>query len=91
MRIGVARLADGIAQRGYKVWPSEANFVLIEFPITPGQTASDANQFLMGRGMIPREVANYGLPNFLRITVGTEEENTQLLDAFTAFAAARAA
>lgn len=86
-----ARLSDGIAQRGYKVWPSAANFVLIEFPETPGQTAKDANLFLMEMGIIPREVANYGLPNFLRITVGTEEENTILLDAFTAFAARRAA
>jgi histidinol-phosphate aminotransferase len=86
-----ARVSDGIAQRGYKVWPSHANFVLVEFPQTPGQTAADANAFLMEQGIIPREVANYGLASCLRITIGTEEENTALLDAFASFAARQAA
>lgn len=85
------RLSDGIAQRGYRVVPSAANFILIEFPTTAGQTAADANQYLLSQGIIPREVVNYGLPNYLRITVGTEAENTALLEAFTRFTGQQAA
>lgn len=80
------RVSDGITQRGYAVVPSAANFVLVEFPHSAGQTASDANRFLLSRGIIAREVAGYGLPNHLRITIGTEEENTLLLDAIHDFA-----
>lgn len=85
------RVSEGITQRGYKVVPSAANFVLVEFPTTAGQTASDANQFLLSQGIIPREVANYGLPNHLRITIGTEEENSAVLEALTRFSERKAA
>jgi len=43
------------------------------------------NQFLLSHGIIPREVGNYGLPNYLRITIGTEAENTALIEALTRF------
>lgn len=85
------RVSDGITQRGYRVVPSAANFVLVEFPESAGQTAADANRYLLSQGIIPREVANYGLPNYLRITIGTEAENTALLDAIARFAERRAA
>ena len=85
------RVADGITQRGYKVVPSAANFVLVEFPASAGQTAAEANQFMLSHGIIPREVGNYGLPNHLRITIGTESENTALLEALTRFAERNAA
>lgn len=85
------RVSEGITQRGYKVVPSAANFVLVEFPTTAGQTASDANQFLLSHGIIPREVANYGLPNHLRITIGTEEENSAVLEVLTRFSERKAA
>ncbi|MBI3453436.1 MAG: histidinol-phosphate transaminase, partial [Rhodospirillales bacterium] len=54
--------------------PSVANFVLVEFPANGAKSATDANAFLNARGIIPRALANYGLPNHLRITVGTEPE-----------------
>lgn len=85
------RVSEGVTQRGYKAVPSAANFILVEFPTTQGQTAADANQFLLSQGIIPREVANYGLPNYLRITIGTEAENTALLDALGRFAEQKAA
>ena len=55
--------------------PSVANFVLIHFPETKGKTAADADALLTKRGLILRRVAAYGLPNALRMTVGTEEAN----------------
>ena len=70
---------------GLNVADSAANFVLPEFPTTPGRTAADADAFLQSQGLIVRRVANYGLPNHLRITLGNDEEMTAVLDALTVF------
>ena len=70
---------------GLPVTPSGANFVLVEFPRTPGKTAPEAEAFLASRGLIVRGVANYGLPNHLRITIGLEEHNRALVEALAAF------
>lgn len=77
-------LTDALAKLGLKVVPSVANFVLVEFDAN-SKTASKANAFLMERGIIPREVTNYGLPNHLRITIGLEAENRALIEALGAF------
>ena len=61
------------------------NFVLPEFPDAPGKTAADADAFLQSQGMIVRRVENYGLPNHLRITLGTDEEMDSVLNALTQF------
>ena len=55
--------------------PSVANFVLVHFPTTTGKSAKDADAFLTKRGLILRAVGAYGLPNALRLTVGSEEAN----------------
>ena len=70
---------------GITVHPSVCNFLLLEFPDTPGKTATDANAFLTGQGIILREVAAYGLPNCLRMTIGLGVENDAVLDALDAF------
>jgi len=59
---------------GLEVVPSVANFVLIGFAKDGPKTAAAANAFLNKRGIIPRAVGNYGLPNHLRITIGLESE-----------------
>jgi len=70
------------------VTPSWANFILVEFPKTPGKTAPEAEAFLASRGLIVRGVANYGLPWHLRITIGLEEHNRALVDALAEFLSA---
>jgi histidinol-phosphate aminotransferase len=70
---------------GLPVVPSAANFVLVEFPQTPGKTAPEAEAFLAARGLIVRGVANYGLPGHLRITIGLEEHNRALVEALREF------
>ncbi len=70
---------------GLKVRESAGNFLLPEFPTTPGRTADDADAFLQSRGLIVRRVSGYGLPNHLRITIANEEEMTAVLDALTTF------
>ena len=65
--------------------PSQTNFVLVGFPSQGARTARAAEDFLAGRGILVRGLANYRLPNHLRITVGLEEHNRALADALAAF------
>ena len=74
-------LAQQIGGLGFEVLPSAGNFVLVRFPPEPGRSAADEEAGLAGRGVIVRPVANYGLPDFLRISVGTQEQNRALVDA----------
>ena len=83
----LAWLTQEIGKLGLEVTPSVANFVLIHFPETKGKTAADADAFLTKRGLILRRVAGYGLPNALRMTVGTEEANRLVVDALRDFLA----
>ncbi|HXB51718.1 MAG TPA: aminotransferase class I/II-fold pyridoxal phosphate-dependent enzyme, partial [Rhizomicrobium sp.] len=64
-----------IRKTGLRVDDSMANFVLIHFPADGDKTAAKADAFLSQNGIILRAVASYGLPNCLRMTVGTEEQN----------------
>lgn len=79
-------LHQQIAALGFEVVPSEANFLLIRFPKLAGQTAQDADAFMCARGVIPRVVAAYGLPDSLRLSVGNEAGNRAAVEALRAFA-----
>lgn len=86
----LAWLTKEIEAIGLKVTPSVANFVLIHFPETKGRTAADADAFLTKRGLILRRVTGYGLPNALRMTVGTEEANRLVVQALKDFLGTKA-
>lgn len=51
--------------------PSEANFILCD----GGRPAVDLYMALLRRGVLVRPCASFGLPNHIRVTVGTPEEN----------------
>jgi histidinol-phosphate aminotransferase len=71
---------------GLIVTPSEANFILIRFPEDdPAKSASAADTFLIERGYILRGVKPYGLPNALRMSIGTAEANEGVITALTSF------
>jgi histidinol-phosphate aminotransferase len=74
-----------IEKLGLKVTPSIANFVLIHFPTGKGRDAAAADEDLKARGIILRRVAAYGLPNALRMTIGTEEDNHAVVAALAHF------
>ena len=80
-----AWLQQQLGGLGLDVVPSQANFVLVGFPQAPGRTAAEAEAFLARKGLIVRGVANYGLPDHLRITIGLEEHNRALVDALSEF------
>jgi len=77
------KLAAGLQAAGIKVWPSEGNFVLADFATPERAKAADA--FLRTRGVITRPVGGYGLPQCLRITVGTPEEVGIVIEAAAEF------
>jgi histidinol-phosphate aminotransferase len=79
-------LTSEIRKLGYRVDDSVANFVLIHFAKEKGKTAHDADAFLCRQGVIPRRLMNYGLPDCLRLTVGSEEANRTAVAALAAFA-----
>ena len=77
-----------IRKAGLRVDDSSANFVLIHFPPDGGKTAAKADAFLTQGGVILRGVASYGLPDALRMTIGTEEENRLAVSLLQKFMAA---
>lgn len=82
-------LTTEIGKLGLSVAPSVANFLLIRFPDDAGHTAKEADLFLTQRGLILRQVASYGLPAYLRLTIGTEEANRLVVQALADFMSAK--
>lgn len=72
------QLPQRFADMGLKMTPSSTNFVLVHFPETHHK-AADADLYLQDKGFIVRRVTGYGLPNALRITIGTDEQMEELL------------
>jgi histidinol-phosphate aminotransferase len=83
------RLASEIGALGLKVTPSVGNFVLISFLDQPGRRAADADAFLMKRGVILRRMEAYGLPNALRMTIGSDEANMATIGGLRDFLAGK--
>ncbi len=73
---------------GLTVTPSVGNFVLIHFPQTAGKTATEADDYLSSRGCVLRNVGGYGLPCALRMTIGNEEANREVVAVLKDFLAA---
>lgn len=63
---------EALGNHGLRPLPSEANFVLIEF--SGALTAEAAYKGLMEHGFITRWLPGQGLPQCLRITIGTAAE-----------------
>ncbi len=70
-------LEQALSNLGLEIRPGVANFVLATFPEEGPHTAAAAYEHLMGKGILPRRVAEYDLPCSLRFTVGLEKENQQ--------------
>ena len=77
------KVAATLTAAGLKVWPSEGNFLLVDFTIAGRAKAADAH--LRARGLIVRAMGGYGLGQCLRITIGTAEECQMVMDTLTDF------
>jgi histidinol-phosphate aminotransferase len=67
-------LNQKLAALGLDPTPSVGNFVLPRFPEGGKYNAAAAFAFMQGRGILTRKMGGYGLPDRLRITIGTGEE-----------------
>jgi histidinol-phosphate aminotransferase len=84
-------LAGKLKAMGLEVMPSVGNFLLVRFAAANGRDANAADAYLGRRGIIPRKVAAYGLPDCLRITIGTEGETRAVVEALGDFLAGKPA
>lgn len=73
------RIRQFFETKGYRVIDSQANFLCIEI----GASAVDCVRQLLMRGIIIRHLASFGMPHFVRITIGTPEQNDALIRAVT--------
>ncbi|MEK9776003.1 MAG: histidinol-phosphate transaminase [Quisquiliibacterium sp.] len=73
---GLKRLQSAFEQMGIRYVPSFGNFVLVQVG-----DASTVYENLLRAGVIVRPVGNYGLPEWLRVSVGLEHENEAFLAA----------
>jgi histidinol-phosphate aminotransferase len=78
-------LTQELTNLGLSVIPSVGNFVSVAFEPEGPKNAEAALAFLQSRGILPRNIAAYGLPNHVRITIGLEEENRAVAEAVAAF------
>jgi histidinol-phosphate aminotransferase len=79
---GRARICAALDGLGIAYFPSQANFVCAHFPAgRAGGTAADVLEGLAARRIAVRPLHSFGLPNHLRISVGTPDEVAALCDA----------
>lgn len=81
----LAWLSSELSSLGLDVTPSVGNFVLVHFSGANGQSAHAADGYLQDHGFVVRRMDAYGLPNALRISIGTEEANRGLASCLKAF------
>ncbi len=77
---GMKQLTDAFKALNLKWIPSSANFVSVDL----NRPALPIYQALLQKGVIVRPVANYEMPNHLRVSIGTDYENQKFIDALTA-------
>lgn len=78
-RAGMAQIIKGLNALGLQHIPSAGNF--IAFKVGDG---AGVNHRLLKQGVIVRPIAGYGMPEWLRVTISTEPENTRFLATLTA-------
>ena len=74
---GMRQLISGLGELGLRHIPSVGNFVCVDL----GRPAAPVYEALLREGVIVRPVANYGMPNHLRVTVGLSDENERFIKA----------
>ena len=75
-RNGIAQILAGLKRHGLSHIPAHGNFLTFKVA-----DAAGVNQRLLKQGVIVRPIGGYGMPDWLRVTIGTEPENARFLDA----------
>jgi histidinol-phosphate aminotransferase len=79
---GYQQFTEAFTQLGLEFVPSYGNFVLVKVGDDPAAGAR-VNLSLLKQGVIVRPVGNYGLPEWLRVSIGLPQENAVLIAALT--------
>lgn len=74
---GLQQLVSAFDERGLAYIPAVANFVTVDVK----RSVAAVYERLLHQGIIVRPVENYDLPGHLRVTVGTEQENSAFIGA----------
>jgi histidinol-phosphate aminotransferase len=77
---GYRRLTEAFDKLGLEYVPSDGNFVLVRVGNDDG-AGNRVNLELLKQGVIVRPVGNYGLPQWLRVTIGLPDENEAFIAA----------
>lgn len=80
-RVGRKQITAGLDELGLFYYPSHGNFILFDTKYP----SDDVFRFLLERGVIVRSGDKLGFPTFIRVTIGSKEENEMFLEALTAF------
>ncbi len=72
---------------GITTTQSVGNFVLMRFPKSSNRTVIECDAFLKSQGIIIRLVAGYGLADWLRVSIGTNEEMQAFINSIKDFLA----
>ncbi|MDP1897243.1 MAG: histidinol-phosphate transaminase [Sulfurimicrobium sp.] len=75
-RSGMEQITTGLTQMGLDYIPSAGNFVAVKVG-----NAAAVNHSLLEQGVIVRPIASYGMPEFLRVSIGLKAENVRFLQA----------
>ncbi len=73
---GIQMLTQSFENLGFEVLPTQANFLCIRI----GERCAELVKFLERNGMIVRYLKSFGLPEWVRVTVGKPEENALLVE-----------
>jgi len=77
---GLRSLSEGLSAIGLTVVPSQANFVMTV--LDSEQDASHLFEELLSQGVVVRPLKAFGLPNCLRISTGSDQDNELCIEAF---------
>ncbi len=80
-------LTQGLSALGYRVAPPAANFLFCGL----GEDAAAVALFLREEGVAVKPLGSWGAPNFIRVTIGTPEQNQAFLRAMRTLSARRTA
>ena len=80
---GMEYLTNAFDEMGLPYIPSVGNFISFEIPQTAGISPMEINAKLLAAGVIIRPVANYEMPNHIRVSIGTPAENETFIAALT--------
>ncbi|MDL2266385.1 histidinol-phosphate transaminase [Desulfovibrio sp. OttesenSCG-928-G15] len=76
VREGRQYITEKLGAMGCRVFPSMANFVMFTLPDSCKKDALAVFEALLSRGMIIRPLKSYGLPEHLRVSIGSMDENS---------------